>query len=390
MIANVIRPIRNVWLILGITLFLFALLEGACSFAFFVGDHFTAWNAETIDRRTAADDYARLPWPEDYYKEFKESYVARWEPYVYWRRKPYNGKYITVNADGIRVTPTSEVRPGNTQRPMKVFMFGGSSMWGTGARNTFTIPALLATELGSRGIRADVINFGETGWVSSQGVIMLLRQLQKGDIPDVVVFYDGGNDTYSAYQQGTAGLPQNEFNRAMEFNLTQRRPELRRFVVTDTIRSLATFRLTQASSGWIGLGATRQEYGRGYDIPRIAEGIVGVYLNNLELVKTMAASYKFTYLFYWQPTIFGKARLSHYEKTEYAREEYLEKFFDVTRKVLSEKTLHGRYEGRFHDFSAIFSGVEEPVYVDWLHLSERGNATIARAMAEHIVLNGSR
>jgi hypothetical protein len=65
------------------------------------------------------------------------------------------------------------------------------------------------------------------GWVSTQSVIMLLRQLQHGNIPDVVVFYDGVNDTYAAYQQGFAGWPQNELNRVTEFNVTQHLSGLR-------------------------------------------------------------------------------------------------------------------------------------------------------------------
>lgn len=63
----------------------------------------------------------------------------------------------------------------------------------------------------------DIINLGETSYVSIQDTILLLRLLQQGVRPDIVVFYDGVNDTFSAYQQGVAGLPQNEFNRQTEF-----------------------------------------------------------------------------------------------------------------------------------------------------------------------------
>ena len=46
----------------------------------------------------------------------------------------------------------------------------------------------------------------------------LFLQLREGNIPDLVVFYDGVNDVFSAYQQGKAGIPQNENNREKEFN----------------------------------------------------------------------------------------------------------------------------------------------------------------------------
>ena len=47
-----------------------------------------------------------------------------------------------------------------------------------------------------------VVNFGESGFVSTQGVIQLILELQSGNIPDLVIFYDGVNDVYAAYQSG--------------------------------------------------------------------------------------------------------------------------------------------------------------------------------------------
>lgn len=92
-------------------------------------------------------------------------------------------------------------------------------MWGSGARDSFTIPSLLSQILSEHGISIHVVNYGESGFVSTQEVIALMLQLKKGNIPDVVMFYDGVNDTFSAFQHGIAGIPQNEFNRFREFNL---------------------------------------------------------------------------------------------------------------------------------------------------------------------------
>ena len=50
-------------------------------------------------------------------------------------------------------------------------MFGGSTMWGTGARDACTIPSLLARALQGRGMSLEIINFGETGYVRTQEVI---------------------------------------------------------------------------------------------------------------------------------------------------------------------------------------------------------------------------
>lgn len=370
---KVIRFIRDAWLILGIGLLLFTVLEVALTL--FVVDHFTPPDPRNPDVRAKADDYKKVSWGEDYFEEFNESFSARWEPYVYWRRKPYAGRYITIDSTGVRVTPNPEI---GSEHVPRLFVFGGSTMWGTGARDSFTIPALLATELRSRGIKVEVVNFGETGFVSTQEVITLLRQLQNGNIPDLVVFYDGVNDTYSAYAQGIAGLAQNESHRVQEFNMLKRLPELKGMVLKDALSNLATVRLTKNLLGIREL-ESKPEYNA-----RAAEEAVDLYLKNIELVEALALSYKFKCRFYWQPTMFGKNKLSEYEKAEYDSQKHLEKFYDETYRIVREKTTSLRDDKSFHDLSAIFSDEEEPIYIDWMHLSERGNAVIAQVMAEEI------
>jgi lysophospholipase L1-like esterase len=385
MIVKVLRYLKDIWLILGISLLLFAVAEGALSFIYLIWDHFTASDVEMFDRRVQADDFRTVPWAKDYFKEFNESVTPRWESYVYWRRKPYQGAYITINADGLRITPGVESGPVNERPPLRVFMFGGSTMWGTGARDLFTIPALLATELKNRGIKVDVVNFGESGYVNTQEIIALLLQLQKGNIPDLVVFYDGVNDTYSGYQQGIAGLPQNEFNRVKEFNITKRLPEFKGMIVKEAIKNLATVRFMNGVLRKIGMKKPEQYDEPHYDEGRIAGEMVRRYLNNLEIVKSLAASYHFKVRFYWQPTIFGKTKLSGYEKAEYERKRPVEKIFKETGNILRERTAQARDTKVFQDLSAIFSDLDEPVYIDWAHLSERGNAIVAHAMAEQLL-----
>ncbi|MEO8168536.1 MAG: SGNH/GDSL hydrolase family protein [bacterium] len=366
--------IRDTWLILGIGLVAFALLEFII--AFFVINHFTPPDPRNPDVRANADAYKTVSWGEEYFKEFNESFDARWEPYVYWRRKPFSGKYITIDSACHRITPTSEIRAEHVPR---VFMFGGSTMWGTGARDSFTVPAILGTDLRRKGIDVEVTNFGESGYVTTQEVIVLMRELQKGNIPDLVVFYDGINDTYSAYQQGVPGLAQNESNRAQEFNMLRRLPELRGMVLKDAVKNLATVRLAKY---WLGIKEpeSKPEFN-----PRVAEEAVDLYWKNMELVKALAASYKFQYQFYWQPTLFGKKNRSAYEQAEYNDQKHLEKAYQETYRIVRDKTSRLN-DKSFRDISDIFQNEEEPVFIDWMHLSEKGNAAIAGAMVEEIAL----
>jgi len=101
-------------------------------------------------------------------------------------------------------------------------LFGGSTTWGVGARDPFTIPAEPSRALSEvePELRVHVLKFGEKGYVSTQSLLALLLELREGRAPDLAVFYDGVNDVFAGYQQGVAGLPQNEHRRVREFNLS--------------------------------------------------------------------------------------------------------------------------------------------------------------------------
>ena len=44
-------------------------------------------------------------------------------------------------------------------------------------------------------------------------MILLFRELQPGSRPDILYFDDGYNDTFAAFQNRAAGMPQNENKR---------------------------------------------------------------------------------------------------------------------------------------------------------------------------------
>src|SRR3954451_8179244 len=101
-------------------------------------------------------------------------------------------------------------------------MFGGSTLCGIGARDHYTIPSFLSKMLTQAfPERIRVTNYGTTGFVNTQEMILLIRELQRGCRPQIVIFYDGYNDTFSAFQNRIAGIPLNEDNRVAEFNILQ-------------------------------------------------------------------------------------------------------------------------------------------------------------------------
>src|SRR5262245_30798240 len=198
----------------GLTLLLALLLEGAARVV-------TAARAglSGIDPRIHLDALAGTPWIEQYFDELFGSSRLEWRSYVYWRRRsPFRSTYVNVDAGGFRRS-WRDPRAAASARPIRIFVFGGSTLWGMGARDDFTIPSYLAKFLAEEvpDARVEVTNFGELGYVSTQEVLSLEIALQRGDVPDIVIFYDAINDVFSSFQNGLAGSPQNEVRQGVLF-----------------------------------------------------------------------------------------------------------------------------------------------------------------------------
>ena len=364
-LTKLARFVRDTWLVTGIVLVLLILIEGALSLGMYL--------IEIPDYRIHADGYQGAPWVRDYFREFHDAGRCGWQPYVYWRHRAFSGKYVNVDDRGIRYTLKAG-NPAPTAPPYTVFMFGGSTVWGTGARDTRTIPSLVASGLRREGMEVNVVNFGEAGYVSTQEVIQLLLQLRQGNIPQLVVFYDGVNDTYSAYQQGVAGIPENEFHRVSAF-----RPSIGT-LLAGAIRELPTSKLARkiVSRPQRGKTAHRTE-------PKnLAQEVVEMYYGNIAVVESLSKSFGFRTLFYWQPTIFGKQTLSHYESREREKLQNAEEFFLETGREIRKRSEAGT-EGILKDLSDVFREVSSPLYIDWCHLGEYGNSLVAQKIVEDIL-----
>lgn len=379
--------LREAWVIVGLTLFLLLSIEHGLRLCLSAEWLWRLAPVTAIDYRANADTYRDRSWVGAYYGEFRKSNFTRWVPFVYWRRKPYSGQYIEIDSAGIRRTPGAS-QPNRNHIVKKIWMFGGSTLWGTGARDAFTIPALLQKKLNERKILCEVKNFGESGYVSTQELILLLRQIQKGDVPDAVIFYDGVNEVFSSYQQRIAGIPQNENNRIEEFNRTAIAGdgifeiEIAKGVsahsaIVRALRGVGRRILKKPGEGWSELKLADMPPDN--DDNSLAQKTVDFYIRNTEIVKALATQYKFRALFYWQPTVLQKKNLTAYEKTLLDEQSNAEK--DLLMKTYALMRLNPKvHRGERASISYlgdIFSNVSEPLYVDWCHLGEKGNQLVA-------------
>ncbi|MGH9877070.1 MAG: hypothetical protein ACRD5H_05480, partial [Nitrososphaerales archaeon] len=294
--------------------------------------------------------------------------------------------------DGLRKTNgvTETEGAGST---MKVFIFGGSTIWGLGAADDSTIPSIFAREAKNKGINCEVTNFGQYAYVSTQGIIELMLQLQKGNIPDAVIFYDGVNDTFGAFQLGVPGLPFDEIRREKEFNLLEG-GELKTLAVQHEIKQLSIMRFLDGVLKKLNLRRDNiQSIPLKHEKPisdrrNLAHAVAETYFSNIKLVQALSKSYGFTCVFYWQPVIYLKQHLSEYEHKSLDLDfNYpgMKEFYLDTYAYIRQRAAGLNNDNAFHDISSIFSDIRDPIFVDFNHMGERGNSLIAQRMVEDVV-----
>ena len=323
--------------------------------------------------------YASQDWARQFWREFKQSRSTRYHPYVLWRRAPFKGKTINVNQDGIRLTPGADCGVGS----YRVFTFGGSTMWGTGSPDWGTIAAYLQAGLAPlKGGRVCVVNFGETAYVSTQGVIELLRQLESGNVPDLVLFYDSTNDVYAAYQAGRASVHQN-----FDAIATRFRGEKRAHPFVEWIKGSHSFSLLRlVVTSLKPVAQTDMKLVNyetmGIDLATLSDAVVQMYLNNYKIVAALAQGYGFQYHFFWAPVIyFGEKPLTSEEQEIKLRDEdpALLKLYDAVYQKI--ELMAPEYEN-LYDMAHIFDGYKSFLWIDWTHTTLVGNQLIAQKMLE--------
>lgn len=379
-----------VWIQIGITILLFALLS-AMSGALVNVIRRARQRREPAETAAYAGA-ATASWAPVYFQAM-HNVRMRWYPYVYWKTAPMRSPYLNIDRHSNRVTWNQPPR-GNGRPLLRVFCLGGSTTWGAGARDDYTIPSLLAKHLaGHLDYDVEVDNFGQMGWVTSQELIYLYELLRRGQRPDLVIFYDGVNDTFIGYQNGIAGLTQSEFLRAEEFGIMASSSGRKKLYAT-ALRTLLMntgfadlIKLVQhQDTGDIDRTETTPQKIIDYLAPpsdfegtdAVEQDVVNIYRFNQEMVETLGQRFGFRALFYWQPVIYSKNPLTPLERN-FVGSPSRQKFFSGTyQRIASVAQSDG-----IMDISGILDNDRGQTYfIDPWHITEAGNDVVGRRMAD--------
>jgi len=360
-LARSLAVVQAVWLAFGAALLLFLATDAVATL---VVERKLAkpWRAE-------AEAYGGAPWVVDYWREQRQT-KEHWVPYSYFETEPFQGRYINVGADGLRRTWNRAAGKDDA----RIYMFGGSATWGFGCRDEGTIPSALSRLLAEAGLDVQVKNFGQNAHVSTQEVIVLLKALETEPAPDIVIFYDGYNDTGSSLVVGFAGQTYTEKDRAREFQILRRPRDL--FSALLGSSGLARWsRFIEPPLLFPAPDPKRAD--------QLAREVVQRYAANVRLVEETGRVVGFQPIFYWQPTVQDKGHKSPFEQRLPERDKAVDFFKRVHRNLVAHETL--AHDESFHDLTKLFAEEREPCYIDRVHLSEGANRKVASRMLVDVV-----
>lgn len=353
----------------------FVMMIGAIVLTLFIVNQLLAPVVKSLKGKGGAsgDRRAELPIYDDYadneafWKDHRKSWSKRFEPYFHWKRDDFESPYTNVK-DGMRKTAGAVY--GNNRK--KIFMFGGSTMWGTGSKDEHTIASFLQADLGEK---FAVYNYGETGYVSGQELNYLLYLLANGKIPDVVIFYDGVNDGYAGtYSPAIPRDPQN-----VRDHYNQKAPGTARFLFEKSNYG----KLVKLLSRQSGTSTWEDQIKDG--IEENSKGVVKMYEAHIKQVKALAKAYGFKAFFFWQPNITSETKLFQpYEKAFF--KDFTDTFIHSQKSVYStaKSAFSGREKEHIFFIGDIFNKTEKGLYIDWCHIGPDGNRIVADTMFQKI------
>jgi len=264
------------------------------------------------------------------------------------------------------------------------FMFGGSTMWGTGAPDAGTIPSYLLQEIEPQvGGTVCMVNFGESAYTSTQNLITLIAELQQGNVPDFVIFYDGVNDTSAVFTSAE------QWTHANLSRITKR------FEPIDPLwhQLLKSRRLYLMAQKIRMQNREAPILTFAQDASTVAGYVSTAYTENYQIVDALSQKYQFDYAFFWQPVIrYSQKELTSEEEAMvdtaklvqisfddeiYDRIEFLHLVYDHVIPKLEQLEFA-------YDISNVFEDEQTLAYIDFVHVTPAANQLVAAKMFEQI------
>jgi lysophospholipase L1-like esterase len=211
-------------------------------------------------------------------------------------------------------------------------------------------------------------------------VLYLITKLREGLRPDYVIFYDGFNDVYGAYQSGQAGTLHNVAQmkekleskpRQLYWQAVKEWLQENIYLYSKVVNKIYQHYYPEARYREAGAKLTDQE------LKALAAELVRYYANSLDLLGHLSQAYGFKYACFWQPALYTESRVLPRETRIDVRlgDKKFSKLYRYTNQILAERRLL-----HFYNLSQTVSQRTNPCYLDLVHMTEAGYAQVAEKM----------
>jgi hypothetical protein len=324
------------------------------------------------------------------------------DSYLGYRLDSVTGQYTNV-VGGERVS----YEPSGGSRPLSIWFFGGSALFGDGQRDQHTIPSEFARLAEADGISVRVHNYGRPAVSMWQEVELFEQLVAAGKKPDLVVFYDGFNDLFGELNIKLSAEPTNFFDSTAGETIGT--------PATGTKRTTPVQEPSTDGGGFSSVvdaywdqSASRRVYDAldelfgGSDPPTIkfAKGVeqrdtsaapapdesllaarhaISIQKRATKIASTVAAGTGAQAAFFWQPCVFTK-RLLPDEQAYLGLAGYEPARWDPAvkeaRRLLTTTPIV--------DLGGALDGATDPVLWDFVHTNEVGARLAAHAIYAHL------
>ena len=293
-----------------------------------------------------------------------------YDDYVLFKERPCKGKYVNVTEAAFRMGKDQGPWPPNPTN-FNLFMFGGSTTFGSGLPDAQTVPSCLQEALAARtGRRVCVYNFGCSYYHSTQERITFERLLCRGHRPDMVVFLDGMNDVHRLYDE----LPYRQsFERHFDLNNGER-------ALQALIHITPTGRLLRGLERRISSRPAEADlHERQAETPYL----LNRYLTNKVIIEGICRELGITPVFVWQPSPGYKYDLKYhlFAQADYPGQAFA---YESLAKIARNRDLGSS----FLWCADLQENEQECLYVDAAHYSAKFARKLANAIADMITARG--
>jgi lysophospholipase L1-like esterase len=265
-------------------------------------------------------------------------------------------RYVNI-VDGRRVTWQP---PACRCRPLTVWFYGGSTTFGFGQRDEQTPPSELAKAAWKDGLAVRVLNrgvVGDTHWEESR---RLAWDLATQPAPDLVVFYDGVNDTAALDYLNTQTIKEG--------------PDTVREASWLAIQEAKVYDLIAGDSPSTPQGASVTPDRRfSWTAAQAGAMLAQRYEDSRETSKILTAAHHLPVVYFWQAALVN--RQAAYLEMPQDNEAY---------GAERSKVAVARLGSDVHNLTHLFDGVRRPVFITQTHTNELGARMVAQAIYRQV------